>query len=216
MSPRKTSKADVPAIFIYDEEARRNHPLIAGIDEAGRGPLAGPVVAAAVILPSGTVIEGLRDSKKVVTESERKSIFWKVVHHAAAVGVGIVAADVIDKINILESTKLAMKMAVEDLKIRPDILLIDAVKLKDVPINQRSMIKGESISASIAAASIIAKVVRDDIMHDYHAKYPVYNFSGHKGYSTKEHMECIQQHGPCPIHRKSFRKVRDDQLSLDY
>ncbi len=205
----------IPRIFLHDESLRAGYRLIAGIDEAGRGPLAGPVVAAAVILPSGLTIAGLRDSKKTA-EKERKKIFWEIVGGARSVGVGIVEADTIDRINILQSTKRAMKMAVEDLGIGPDLLLIDAVELSDVKLRQKSIIKGESVSASIAAASIVAKVVRDDIMLDFDEMYPLYNFKGHKGYSTKEHMECINRHGPCPIHRKSFRKVMDVQLPLGH
>ena len=155
-----------------------------------------------------------RDSKKIVAESEKKRLFWKIVHHVIAVGVGIVEADVIDRINILQSTRFAMKLAVEDLGIRPDILLIDAVKLADIDIRQQSIIRGESVSASIAAASIVAKVVRDDIMLDYHGQYPLYGFIEHKGYPTKKHIECINSYGPCPIHRKSFRKVFDAPMSL--
>ncbi len=214
MSSQKPSSGEnIPPIFLHDETFRQKHPLIAGIDEAGRGPLAGPVVAAAVILPSGLVIQGLRDSKKT-TERERKRIFWEIVRKADAVGVGIVDAETIDRINILQSTKRAMKTAVEDMGVRPDILLIDAVKLTDVNLQQKSIIKGESVSASIAAASIIAKVVRDDIMLDYHEKYPEYNFKGHKGYGTMEHIECINMYGPCAIHRRSFSKVMDVQLPL--
>jgi|COG998Drversion2_1049125.scaffolds.fasta_scaffold09296_3 ribonuclease HII len=216
MPPQKSqSDKIISSLFLHDEKIRQKHPLVAGLDEAGRGPLAGPVVAAAVILPSGLVIQGLRDSKKTC-EKERKRIFWEIAFSADAVGVGIVEADTIDRINILQSTKGAMITAVEDLGVKPDILLIDAVKLTDVDLQQKSIIKGESISASIAAASIIAKVVRDDIMLDYHEKYPAYNFNRHKGYATKEHIECINLHGPCPIHRKSFRKVMDVQLPLGY
>ena len=206
-------KTTIPSIFSYDERIRLKHPVIAGIDEAGRGPLAGPVVASAVILPEGLVITGIRDSKKIA-ENQRRAIFWMIVSHAVAMGVGIVEADVIDRINILQSTRFAMKLAVEDLGIRPDILLIDAVKLADIDIKQQSIIRGESVSASIAAASIIAKVVRDDIMLDYHEKYPEYGFMEHKGYATKKHIECINSFGPCPIHRMSFRKVLDAQLTL--
>ncbi len=130
--------------------------------------------------------------------------------------MGIIKADIIDRINVLRSTKRAMKLAVKDLRIKPDILLIDAVKLPNVDVKQHSIIKGESVSASIAAASIVAKVVRDDIMLDYHEKYPFYNFKWHKGYSTKEHIKSIHLYGPCPIHRKSFRKVMDMQLPLGY
>jgi len=202
---------EVPPIFLHDEKLRKEHPVVAGLDEAGRGPLAGPVVAAAVILPEGLVIDDLRDSKKT-SEVLRRKVFWDIVRHAEGIGVGIVDAGVIDVINILQSTKRAMKQAVEQLTLTPDILMIDAVKLPDVDIRQSSVIKGESVSASIAAASIIAKVVRDDIMFDYHAMYPRYNFRGHKGYSTREHMGLIEKHGPCPIHRMSFRKVKDVPL----
>ena len=199
------------SIFSYDEEVRLLHNIVAGLDEAGRGPLAGPVVAAAVILPSGIVIDGVRDSKKI-PEKARKKVFWQVVRSAVSIGVGIVEAEVIDEINILQSTKRAMAYAVKDLSLEPDILLLDAVSLPKVNKLQQSLIKGESISASIAAASVIAKVVRDDIMFDLHEKYPVYNFKRHKGYSTKEHMALIREHGPCPVHRKSFRKVGDVPL----
>jgi ribonuclease HII len=207
--------AGTPSIYEYDEAWRQTHPLVAGLDEAGRGPLAGPVVAAAVILPSGLVIEGLRDSKKT-REKDRKRIFWDIVQAADAVGVGIVEANTIDRINILQSTRQAMKTAVEDLGTGPDMLLIDAVKLADVNIRQESMFKGESVSASIAAASIIAKVLRDEIMCEYHEKYPEYDFKAHKGYGTKKHIECINRYGPCPIHRKSFGKVKDVPLPLGY
>ncbi len=201
------------SIFSYDETIRKNYPVVAGIDEAGRGPLAGPVVAAAVILLPNHTIDGLRDSKKV-SENERKRLFWDIVDGANDIGIGIIEADTIDKTNILKSTKRAMEAAVHDLSGRPDILLIDDVKLLNVKTVQKSIIKGESVSASIAAASIIAKIVRDDIMLAYHKKYPQYNFKEHKGYSTKEHMESIRLHGPCPIHRKSFRKVMDLELPL--
>jgi ribonuclease HII len=210
-SKEPPSDQNIPPIFFHDEILRNEYPLIAGIDEAGRGPLAGPVVAAAVILPSGLVIRGLRDSKKTA-EKDRKRLFWEIVSAADAVGVGIVGAEVIDRINILQSAKLAMKMAVEDLGTIPDLLLIDAVRLTDVHIQQKSFIKGESVSAAIAAASIIAKVVRDDIMLDYHDRYPEYNFKAHKGYGTRGHMECINMYGPCPIHRRSFRRVKDVHL----
>lgn len=201
-------------IFSYDEEVRSKHAIIAGLDEAGRGPLAGPVVAAAVILPSGIMIDGLMDSKKI-PEKARKKVFWQVVRKALSIGVGIMEAEVIDEINILQSTKRAMESAVKELSLDPDILLIDAVSLPNIDRKQKSIIRGESVSASIAAASIIAKVVRDDIMLEYHEKYPVYNFKGHKGYSTKEHMALIREHGPCTIHRKTFRKVCDLPLPLD-
>ncbi len=209
-----TSAKNTNSLFLYDEIIRCNYPVIAGIDEAGRGPLAGPVVAAAVVLPHGLIIDGLRDSKKV-SENKRKKLFWDIVCNAENIGIGIIDADIIDKTNILKSTKLAMKTAIEDLSKIPDMLLIDAVRLLNLTdITQESIIKGEDVSASIAAASIIAKTVRDDIMLAYDKKYPFYNFKVHKGYSTKEHMECIRLHGPCSIHRKSFRKVMDLTLPL--
>lgn len=197
-----------PRIFSHDEDVRLKHPILAGIDEAGRGPLAGPVVAAAVILPSGIVLHGLKDSK-LVPERARRRLFWEIILEARAVGVGIVGADVIDDLNILRATRLAMGKAVENLGMRPDMLLIDAVLLPDVPIVQEPLIRGESKSASIAAASIIAKVVRDDIMLRCHEIYPVYNFRGHKGYPTREHIELLRVHGPSPLHRKSFRRVSE-------
>ena len=205
---------NIKSIFLYDESIRSDYPVIAGIDEAGRGPLAGPVVAAAVILPQALIIDGLRDSKEV-PENNRKKLFWDIVCNADGIGIGIVDAGIIDRTNILKATKLAMEMAVKDLVITPDILLIDAVTLQNcTDIVQKSIIKGESVSASIAAASIIAKTIRDDIMLAYDKEYPHYNFKKHKGYPTKGHMECIQLYGPCPIHRKSFRKVMDLELPL--
>jgi len=210
MTPQKNKNS----IFSFDEAIRSNYPVIAGIDEAGRGPLAGPVVASAVILPPGLIIDGLKDSK-LLPENERKRLFWDIVSSASAIGIGIIYEDTIDKTNILKSTRLAMESAVKDLLRTPDILLIDAVRLPDIKIAQNSIIRGESASASIAAASIIAKTVRDDIMIAYHQKYPHYNFKEHKGYSTKEHIELIRLHGPCPIHRKSFRKVMELELPLN-
>lgn len=203
-----------PPNFLYDEAIRRNFSVIAGIDEAGRGPLAGPVVAAAVILQAGLIIHGLDDSKKI-PEKKRKRIFWEVVSRCIDVGVGIIDAETIDRINILQATKLAMKAAVDGLSMRPDILLIDAVRLPDVNIRQENIIKGDAKSASIAAASVVAKVVRDDIMHDYNVEYPGYNFTAHKGYGTSNHIECLLLYGPSPIHRKSFAKVMDGKMSVN-
>lgn len=202
---------DRQALFLYDDKVRNNYPIIAGIDEAGRGPLAGPVVAAAVILRPGHCIDGLRDSKKV-SVGGRIRLFWEVVSNSLNIGLGMVGPDEIDRTDILRSTKEAMKTAVEDMKATPDILLIDAVYIPGLQMEQRSLIRGESVSASIAAASIIAKTVRDDIMLAYDEEFPEYNFGAHKGYSTKDHMERLRQYGPCPIHRKSFKKVCDQVL----
>lgn len=178
----------------------------AGIDEAGRGPLAGPVVAAAVILLYSTVIEGINDSKKL-SEKKRDFLFWEIVATAKAIGVGIISEEEIDEINILNASKLAMIRAVEDLIIKPSILLIDALTLPISGYKQIPIIKGDTLSASIAAASIIAKVTRDSIMKRFDIEYPQYGFLSHKGYGTKLHMEKLKQYGPCPIHRKTFEPV---------
>jgi ribonuclease HII len=194
-------------IYHHDASLRqKGYAIIAGIDEAGRGPIAGPVVAASVVLSDDIRIKGLRDSKKV-PERERKSLFWDVLCAAKGIGVGVVEHDEIDRLNILQSTKLAMKRALDDLAIMPDMLVIDAVILPSVPIRQISPFKAESKSASVAAASIIAKYVRDSIMLHYHDIYPQYNFKRHKGYGTREHLGLIRLHGPSPIHRKSYAGV---------
>jgi ribonuclease HII len=199
-------------IYQHDESFRqKGFRIIAGIDEAGRGPLAGPVVAAAVILPKKLKIEGLRDSKKV-SEKKRLSLFWDILSLSVDLGVGVVEHEEIDKINILKASKLAMQKALQNLKIVPAMLIIDAVTLPNVPIKQISPFKAESKSASVAAASIIAKNIRDSIMLRYHDIYPLYNFKKHKGYCTEEHIKMIRLHGPCPIHRKTFKKVMSVEL----
>jgi len=204
---------EIPGIFLYDQNLRHKYPLIAGIDEAGRGSLAGPVVAAAVILPRDVIIKDLRDSKET-TERLRKRLFWEIVCRAVDIGVGIVEVDMIDSVNILNATKMAMERAINDLDVKPDILLIDTIRLPVSRVKQSSIVRGESVSASIAGASIVAKVVRDEIMMQYHERFPEYNFKRHKGYSTREHVRLLQIHGPCPIHRRSFRNVMD--LSLPF
>lgn len=176
---------------------------ICGIDEAGRGPLAGPVVAAAVILPKDCYIEYLNDSKKL-SEKKRELLFDKVSEAAVSVGVGIVSSEIIDDINILNATYQAMKEAISKLDIRPQMILADAVHIPDISIPQVGIIKGDAKSVSIAAASIIAKVTRDRMMYEYDALYPEYGFAKHKGYGTKAHIEALKSHGQCPIHRKTF------------
>lgn len=178
---------------------------IAGIDEAGRGPLAGPVVAAAVILDPNVIIPGINDSKKL-SEAKREFLYDEICNKAVSVGIGIVDEKIIDEINIKQATFMAMEMAISNLKIKPDCLLIDAEKLTNVPIHQISIIKGDSLSVSIAAASIIAKVTRDRILDEYDKKYPEYGFGKHKGYGTKQHIESIRNFGLLPIHRRSFTK----------
>lgn len=178
---------------------------IAGIDEVGRGPLAGPVVAASVILPQDIFIEKLNDSKKLSLK-KREAIFEIIKEKALTYSIGIIDEKVIDEVNIINATRDAMVKAVQGLSIEPDLLLIDAERLDKLKTKQVSIIKGDSLSISIAAASIIAKVTRDRIMDDYHTKYPEYGFINHKGYGTKEHIEAIKKYGLCPIHRTSFTK----------
>jgi ribonuclease HII len=190
----------------YEKEAYANGAkYIAGIDEAGRGPLAGPVVAAAVVLPEGVFISGLNDSKKL-SEKQREELYSIITEKAIAYDVGIVDENVIDELNILNATKMAMEIAVDGLKVKPDILFIDAVKLDNMQIKQKSIIKGDALSISIAAASIIAKVTRDRLIDKMDAIYPNYGFKKHKGYGTKEHIEAIKKYGICPIHIISFTK----------
>jgi ribonuclease HII len=199
-------------IYQYDQSLRKQgYVRIAGIDEAGRGPLAGPVVSSAVVLKEGITITGLRDSKRV-PENERTSLFFAIQDAAIDIGIGIVGPEDIDRLNILRATRRSMQIAVEKLSIKPDMLIIDALSLPSVLIRQISPIKAENVSASVAAASIIAKYTRDKIMLDYHHEYPMYNFQKHKGYSTKEHIEMLQRYGPCPIHRKSFFRVMSLEL----
>ena len=186
----------------------QGYRFIAGIDEAGRGPLAGPVVASAVILPQNISIDGVDDSKKL--SSEKREILFKIIKEKAlSVGIGIISSKVIDEINILEATREAMLNAVENLKITPDLIIIDGITPIKSSIKQLTIKKGDSLSQSIAAASIIAKVTRDRLMLDYDAKYPTYLFAKHKGYGTAEHLERIKEFGPCEIHRNSFKGVKE-------
>ena len=180
--------------------------LIAGVDEVGRGPLAGPVVAAAVILPQGCKIKGLNDSKKI-PKKKHLEIFQAVQDQALSIGIGIIDNQVIDQVNIYEATKLAMKEAISQLSLQPQHLLIDAMKL-DLPISQTSIIKGDANSLSIAAASIIAKVTRDELMKDYDQQFPGYDFSANAGYGTVKHLEGIEKQGITAIHRLSFEPIK--------
>ena len=181
--------------------------LIAGVDEVGRGCLAGPVVAAACILDiSKPVPKGLNDSKKV-REPQRRRIADQLMLDAVAYSIAEVSAEEIDRINILEATKLAMRLAIEKLRPSADFLLVDAVVLRQSPVPHKAIVKGDSISYSIAAASIIAKVYRDNLMKAFDSVYPEYGFAGHKGYGSAAHLAAIRNHGPCPIHRKTFRGV---------
>ena len=186
------------------EGYEKGYTYIAGIDEAGRGPLAGPVVAGAVILPKDCLLEGINDSKKI-SEEKREKLYDDIIENAVAWGVGIVDHTVIDEINILNATRKAMKLALENLQVKPDYILIDAEKKVDTNnIPYLPLIKGDALSISIGAASIIAKVTRDRMMREYDEMFPMYGFEKHKGYGTKAHVEALKEYGPCMIHRKSF------------
>jgi ribonuclease HII len=185
---------------------------IAGIDEAGRGPLAGPVVAAAVVLPIRCRLSGIDDSKQL-SEGERARLYAAILEHAVGMGIGSADVGEIDRFNILEATRLAMRRAIDQLAPPPDYLLIDAVTLPGIGIPERPIIKGDSLSFSIAAASIIAKVTRDSLMAEYHDMFPEYDFLSHKGYGTREHLQRLAHHGPCSIHRRTFRPVQEAILA---
>ena len=179
--------------------------LICGVDEAGRGPLAGPVCAAAVILPEHLQIPGLNDSKKL-TDKKRRELFPVIQEQAIAYGIGLASEQEIDEINILQATFLAMRRALEQLTVRPEIALIDGNRETDFGLPVKTVVKGDSLSANIAAASILAKVTRDNLMMELAQQYPEYGFEIHKGYGTKAHYQALRTYGPCPIHRKTFLK----------
>lgn len=193
--------------LFFERRARgAGYTCIAGLDEAGRGPLAGAVVAAAVVLPDGLLIPGLTDSKQV-PEPERERLFEVIRSQAVCFGIGVADERTIDEVNILQATIIAMERALQGLSPRPDYLLLDAISLPRVPLPQKPLIKGDCRSHSIAAASILAKVTRDQMMRELHIQYPQYNFQKHKGYGTKEHLLLIREHGPCDAHRKTFNPV---------
>lgn len=199
--------ARLEGMLAYEKELYgKGIQLIAGVDEVGRGPLAGPVVAAAVILPQACKISGLNDSKKI-PKSKHKKIYEAVLKNAIAVGIGVKDNQVIDQVNIYEATKLAMIEAIGQLDPKPQHLLIDAMKL-DLPISQTSIIKGDANSLSIAAASIVAKVTRDQMMETYDQEYPGYDFAQNAGYGTAKHLAGLQKLGITPIHRRSFEPIK--------
>ena len=194
-------------LWKYEHKYRdKGYSVICGIDEAGRGPLAGPVCAAAVILPMDTEIEGLNDSKKL-TAKKREALYDIITEKAVAYGIAFASEKEIDEINILQATFLAMKRAAEQLQVRPDLVLVDGNQepdLNGLPVE--TIVKGDSLSANIAAASILAKVTRDRFMIEQDKIYPEYGFALHKGYGTKAHYAALTEHGPCPIHRQTFLK----------
>jgi ribonuclease HII len=205
--PRSDAKQHQLKLRHYETQARRQgYKLIAGVDEVGRGPLAGPVVAAAVILPDDPNLPGINDSKKL-SPAKRLKLFAQIREQALTIGVGAVKENVIDKINILQATHLAMCRAIARLNPKPDYLVIDAIKLPQLNIPQQAITRGDALSISIAAASIMAKVIRDELMCQLAKHYPQYHFEQHKGYGTPIHLAALRQYGPCPIHRLSFRRV---------
>lgn len=205
-------------LYQYEEQLEDlGIKYIAGVDEVGRGPLAGPVVVAAVILPLNLRIKGINDSKKLSLK-KRNELYKIILNEALAVNVSFIDERVIDEINIYEATKKGMLEAISGLKIKPEHVLIDAMPLRELAIPHTSIIHGDALSASIGAASIIAKVTRDEYMDKMDIKYPNYGFKHHKGYCTKEHLEALEKYGPCEIHRKSFAPVKKfytKQLTLD-
>ena len=193
-------------LWVYEREAfDAGIKLVCGVDEAGRGPLAGPVCAAAVILPPGLEIPGLNDSKKL-TDKKRRELYDIIIEQAVSYGIAFASEQEIDEINILQATFLAMERAMQKLSPQPELALIDGNRTKDFGLPVRTIVKGDSLSASIAAASILAKVTRDRLMEEYDAQYPQYGFAVHKGYGTKRHYEALREFGPSLIHRKTFLK----------
>ena len=196
--------------LFFEERARhKGYSLIAGIDEAGRGPLAGPVVAAAVILPRDIELPGVRDSKKM-SPGAREKAFPLILRRALSCGVGTVSNKDIDEINILQASREAMRRALLSLPMKPQFLLVDGINTVPVPLPQECIKKGDLLSLSISAASVLAKVYRDRIMTSCHRDYPLYGFDRHKGYGTRRHLEALRRYGPCPIHRRTFKRVRGD------
>ena len=202
-------------LYQYEKELWKNGiNLIAGMDEVGRGPLIGPVVTACVILPKDFVLEGLTDSKKL-SEKKREEFYDYIMEHAISVGIGMMDEKVIDEVNIYEATKLAMYQAVEKSKVKPEHVLIDAMKLDKLEMPFTSIIKGDAKSISIAAASVIAKVTRDRMMIELDKKYPMYGFKSHKGYPTKKHIEAIKEYGLIDGYRKTFKPISEMVKELE-
>lgn len=203
--------ADDKLTYDYEIECgKRGYKSICGVDEAGRGPLAGPVVAAACILPVGCEIEGLNDSKKL-TEKKREALYDIICERAVAYSIAYATHEEIDKLNILNATMLAMARAIERLPVPADFALVDGNCIRHFPIPAMTIVKGDAKSPSIAAASILAKVTRDRFCMEMDAMYPEYKFKKHKGYPTKEHRELVMQYGPCPLHRRSFLKFMEKE-----
>lgn len=203
-------KQEIDKLKYEKEEQIKGNFIIAGVDEVGRGPLAGPVCVASVIMPLDDLIEGIDDSKKV-SEKKRATLAELIKEKAIAYSVQMVSEDVIDKINILQATKLCMKQAIESLTLKPDVVLIDAIDKLDTDVNIRGIIKGDALSYSIGCASILAKVTRDEYMVQLSKEYPEYGFEKHKGYGTKVHIDALKKYGPCVHHRLSFLKFLEEK-----
>ena len=214
MREKKVNSKEIIDNYKYEKELwRKGIKLIAGVDEVGRGPLIGPVVAAAVILPDNFKLDGLTDSKKL-SEKKREEYYEIIKKEAIAIGVGVISEKRIDEINIYEATKEAMKEAINNLKPKPEHILIDAMKL-DLDIEATSIIKGDLLSISISAASVIAKVERDHMLYDIDKEYPMYDLKNNKGYGTKKHLEAIKEYGITKYHRLSFKPVFDNKDKIN-
>ena len=198
-------KQEIDKLLYEREEQKKGKFLIAGVDEVGRGPLAGPVCVACVMMPLDDLIEGVDDSKKI-SEKKRELLFEQIKEKAICYSTQMVDEQTIDEINILEATKLAMKKAIESMSVKPDVVLVDAISKLDVDTEIRGIVKGDALSYSIGCASILAKVTRDKLMCDISKEYPEYGFEKHKGYGTKQHIEALKEYGPCVYHRLSFLK----------
>lgn len=216
MPPKKRVTEKYSPSLLHEQAWQlRGFALIAGVDEAGRGPLAGPVSVAAVILPEGFEHGDLNDSKQL-TETKRDRIYDELIRCPGLIWHAIlIDAEEIDRINILEATREGMRRSVNGLSCKPDAVLIDGLPVPKFPLPQEALVKGDSRSFSIAAASVIAKVTRDRLMMDAARKYPHYGFDRHKGYGTRQHLEALRKHGPCPLHRRSFAPVAQLELAID-
>jgi ribonuclease HII len=214
MGPGKLWPEPEPDNYLFEKNLQgKGYQWIGGLDEVGRGPLAGPVVAACVVLAPNSDYRCYVDSK-IISGAERSRLYQKLLDSGAGIGVGVVSESDIDRINILHASLLAMKKAVLALPVLPHFLLVDGNQPIPMTIPQQTLVRGEAKSASIAAASIVAKIIRDEMMDRYHTRYPTYNFRQNKGYATREHREAIKRHGPCAIHRQSFRCVREFTVKL--
>jgi ribonuclease HII len=201
----------VQSLYEFDRSLRdQGYEIIAGVDEAGRGCLAGPVVAASVVLPEDCVIDGVNDSK-ALTESQRERLFGQIRKKALSIGVGIIGAEEIDRINILRASVEAMTLSLERLRVKPHLVIVDALRLP-ISWHQLNLVRADQKSASVAAASIVAKVIRDRIMRAIHRRFPEYGFNKNKGYATRTHLSVLRRIGPCPVHRRSFSPVTEVSL----